>query len=369
MQGSAGRFIVSTGRSGSTLLSRMIAENRKVLVLSEFFATIDNLARFTTDEIDGRGFLAILTADDDLSALIALHGRQSEEILNPGQGHPATATGRAPSLVRVTLPALTDEPEALFEEICAFATRRPVACVSVHYAALFEWLCERLGKDCWLERSGMSIRIFPELRAAFPEARYLHLHRDGLETALSMFAHPWFRVGVWFDHEPPSVEEALQAISAPADDDADIVARLYRHPPPVAAYGEHWSNHMALAYRDFAQVPSERYREMRFEDLVADCARALAGMADFFELPDDPGWIERAVALIGGELRLRAPELAAEEHAALRTACRPGQILTGREAPGRLDDAIVSLRAAWLERKHTMAKASKTRDGAKQYGG
>lgn len=346
-----GRFIVSTGRSGSTLLSRMIAENGKVLVLSEFFASVDNATRFRGDEVDGKAFLETLRADDDLSALIARHGRQSEEILNPGMGHAETATGRAPSLIRVTLPAVTREPEALFDEIAAFAARRPARPMRAHYTALFEWLCERLGKQCWVERSGMSIRVFPGLRAAFPDARYVHLHRDGLEAALSMRAHPWFRVGVWLDREPPDAARARAAIRSAGRDADDVIARLYRDPPPVAPYGEHWSNYMALAYRDFVRLPPENYREMRFEDMVADARGSLAMLADFLALPDDPGWMDRAAVLVGGAISLRAPELPPEDYAALRRACLPGQILTGRAEAGRLDEAMAALRAAWLEER------------------
>jgi LPS sulfotransferase NodH len=343
------RFIVSTGRSGSTLLSRMVAENRKILVLSEFLASVDNGTRFRRDAVDGTGFLEALSADDDLSALIALHGRQSEEILNPGGGHTATATGRAPSLVRVTLPALTDDPEGLFEEIAGFVRRQPIRAMADHYTALFEWLCARLGRECWVERSGMSIRIFPELRETFPDARFLHLHRDGLETALSMHAHPWFRVGVWFDRDPLTRAEALAAIRSAGRDDADAIARLYSDPPSVAPYGAHWSDYMALAYRDFAKVPPENYRELAFEDLTAAAETSLAMLAEFFELPDDPGWIDRAARLVNGAVRVRAPELPAGEFTALSSACRAGQILTGRAQAGGLNEVMATLRSAWLE--------------------
>lgn len=347
----SGRFIVSTGRSGSTLLSRMIAENRKVLALSEFIASVDNAGRFEEGDLTGRRFAEILTADDDLSALIALHGRQSEEILNAGSGHPDTATGRAPSLVRASLPALTDEPEALFAEVIEFVSRQPAQTIARHYTALFEWLCDRLGRECWLERSGMTIRVFSGLRATFPEARFLHLHRDGMEAALSMHAHPWFRVGIWFDANPPSPAEALAAIRSAGKDPDDTISRLYRDPPPVALYGRHWSNAMAHAYRALVQVPPANYRELRFEDMVQDCRAALTGLAEFLELPDDPGWIDRAVALVGRNLRMRAPELPAEEFAALEEACRPGQILTGRAPSGGLDQTMAALRAGWLEHR------------------
>ena len=45
---------------------------------------------------------------------------------------------------------------------------------------------ERCGRPCWVERSGSSIEYLEGLHAFFPEARFLHIHRDGPEAALSM---------------------------------------------------------------------------------------------------------------------------------------------------------------------------------------
>jgi hypothetical protein len=106
---------------------------------------------------------------------------------------------------------------------------------------------------------------------------------------------------------------------------------------------------MALAYRDFAKVPPENYRELAFEDLTAAAGTSLAMLAEFFELPDDPGWIDRAARLVNGAVRVRAPELPADEFTALSSACRAGQILTGRAQAGGLNEVMATLRSAWLE--------------------
>src|SRR4051812_958821 len=88
--GMNGRFVISTGRSGSTLLSRMLAENRRLLVLSEFVSCLDNATRFGDGSPDGRQFARILSVDDDLSALIAERGRPSAEALFEGSHDPHT---------------------------------------------------------------------------------------------------------------------------------------------------------------------------------------------------------------------------------------------------------------------------------------
>src|SRR5262249_59640924 len=46
------RFVVGTGRCGSTLLSRMLSENREVLNVFELFSRIDQFFRFPRDPLD-----------------------------------------------------------------------------------------------------------------------------------------------------------------------------------------------------------------------------------------------------------------------------------------------------------------------------
>lgn len=349
-----GRFIISTGRSGSTLLSRALAENRRLLVLSEFISSLDNARRFGDETIDGSEFLQILSADDDVSALIAARGRPSAEAIHQGAASDRTATGRAPSLVRACLPPLTDDPEALFARIVELVSRWPRRTRRGHFDALFAWLCAELGREAWVERSGFGIRLFPELRRTFPDARFLHLHRDGREAALSMFHHPWFRVGVHLDYFVPDAPDVDAAIRFP-ESRGDFVAGLFETPPALALYGEHWSNLLARAFADFVHLDAAQYRELWFELFVETPRAALREVADFLDLPEDPGWIDRGAALVTNRIAQRFEALAEEDGAALAAACRPGQILLGRERTGRLDESLAELRAGFLRARPSVA--------------
>ena len=50
------RFIVGTGRCGSTLLSRMIRENPQVVSLFEYFNGLDVRRRFSKAPMSGAAF-------------------------------------------------------------------------------------------------------------------------------------------------------------------------------------------------------------------------------------------------------------------------------------------------------------------------
>lgn len=342
-----GRFIISTGRSGSTLLSKMVAENRKVLVLSEFMAGIEVIG-LAAGRVSGQEFAALLLQDEGLSLLLKQRDVTTRERLNMGRpgGPVAPRTGGIPSLLRTAFPSMQEDSETLFTDALAFASQQPTRPVGSQLNALFEWLCARFGRQTWVERSGFNIRMFPWIRGAFPQARFLHLHRDGIEAALSMQHHPWFRVGVYFDFHPPQVETLVAAIRNPSTGPEDPVSRFRNEAPPAEMYGRHWSNMLCRAFRHLVHVPSAHYAELRFEDLMKDVRKALTELAEFFSLPEDAGWIERAMGLLEPDPPARAPNLSETELARLREACLPGQILLGRADPSQLDVALERIRAA-----------------------
>ncbi|MCP4903557.1 MAG: sulfotransferase, partial [bacterium] len=60
---SIARFVVGTGRCGSTLLSRMLSMNAKVLNVFELFSGIDQFFRFQTRPVEGAELAAQLGLD------------------------------------------------------------------------------------------------------------------------------------------------------------------------------------------------------------------------------------------------------------------------------------------------------------------
>src|SRR4030095_2100696 len=75
-------------------------------------------------------------------------------------------------------------------------TRCSTRCASSQAAA-------RHGRPHWSARSGSSIEYLPALAEAFPEARFVHLHRDGPETALSMREHHAYRLPISLLYQAP----------------------------------------------------------------------------------------------------------------------------------------------------------------------
>ncbi|MET0660773.1 MAG: sulfotransferase [Steroidobacteraceae bacterium] len=327
------RFIVGTGRCGSTLLSSLIAEHPEVLSLSEFIGGMTSVKRFTTVDVAGDELASILRGDQELSNLWVSRGFTIEETLLKHQDMAGLQPNfRASNFLHAAIPALDPHnPQALFEEIMQWAHEQSPGPMARHLPTLFDWLTQRLGKKLWIERTGASMEFFGELRRTFPHAHYLHIHRDGAEASLSMRQHAHFIQLVSFNMHAPTRAELEQAVDASLPYDADPIVRRFRNPPALEHFGEHWTYSMVRGYREFPFVDRDHYCEIRFENLLARPYETLEQVAEFFELPAAGNWIERAAAKVRSDVQRRADRLPAQERARLTRACFLGQILSGRE--------------------------------------
>jgi hypothetical protein len=330
------RFVVGTGRCGSTLLSRMLAEHRSVLSLFELFNGIDASQRFAAGPLTGEAFARLFACEQPFIDAVLRRGYPVEEVVYPfGDGARYRRGDACPYVLVSLLPRLSREPDALFDAASAFAAAQPPRSAPEHWRALFEWLGARLGRPAWIERSGSSIEYLGALAAAFPEARFLHIHRDGPEVALSMREHHAYRLPICLLYDAPlasgrrvSQLGAIDLRAEPSPDDP--ISQILASRPPPELFGRYWCDQIARGVPSARALAPERLLELRFETLVASPAESLAQVERFFALPPDPGWIERAAALVRGVPPLRAPELPASDLDALRAACAPGQALLGR---------------------------------------
>lgn len=316
------RFVVGTGRCGSTLLSLMLAEHRDVVSMHECFTGLDWGRRFQPGLVDGPWLVDVLGAEQPVTTQVLARGYTSDEIRYPfGAPQARYAVGDpVPWLLITLLSRLTDDPDPLFDDLLAWLAAREPGEVRDHYRDLFSWLAGRAGGSVWVERSGSSIDYLGELVDLYADGRFVHIHRDGHEAALSIRAHPFFRlaVAILFDLFPDG------------DDEDELVRHVLETPPPLPAVGRYWSDQLLRGFAAVPRLDADQYLDVRFEELVTHPVPVLERIAAFLDLPDDPGFPARAAALVRGVPRPRFDDLDPAEQAALAEACRPGQVLLGR---------------------------------------
>jgi hypothetical protein len=305
-----GVFVVSTGRCGSTMLSNIVRLNADVLSLSEFLSLLmpDPVP---AGELDAAAYWRLLSEPWMFFRHAYQIGLRVPEFLYlPGPGSRFTATTGIPPILVTALPHLSDDPEGLYDEVAAFVAGLTPASAAVQHGRLFGWLCDRLGARAWVERSGSSLMYVSQLAAAFPDARFVHLYRDGRECAYSFSRHPLYRLGAvemmlysrlgvslyLGDARPPAqVPPDLQPFM-PETFDRGAFERFQAQ---VTEAGQFWSDMILPALDVLASLPPARVLQLSYEDLVAEPRQILLRLARFADLPyADTRWLDRAVRLV-----------------------------------------------------------------------
>lgn len=119
--------------------------------------------------------------------------------------------------------------------------------------AFYELYAESRGKPRWGDKSPYYVTVMTHLQELLPEARFIHVVRDGRDVAVST-------VPLWFG----------------ADD--------------VAGVAREWSEKLTAARRQAPELHS--YMEVRYEDLVREPAAVLKRVCEFLELDWTPLLLE-----------------------------------------------------------------------------
>jgi hypothetical protein len=182
------------------------------------------------------------------------------------------------------------------------------------------------GKERWGDKSPLHALHLPVIAAAFPEARFVHLIRDGRDVAVSL--RP-----LWF---------------APGQD--------------MTSLANEWARSVLAARAAGAEL-GPRYLEVRYEDLVRDPRGELSRVTDLLELPFAPemlryfeGATERlregqtrvdaaGRVLVSQEQRLRNQEMAQRPLDPARIGRWRGELTAAEEAEivGATGELLASL--------------------------
>jgi hypothetical protein len=130
-------------------------------------------------------------------------------------------------------------------------------------SAIYEAYAHHRGKPRWGDKTPMYMQHLPLLERLFPEARYVHLIRDGRDTAVSFLAMP-----------------------------QGIVTRSWAHPRSIGDFACEWRVEVEAARRLGDRVGPGRYVELRYEAFVAEPERELQAICAFGDLPWEPGMLD-----------------------------------------------------------------------------
>lgn len=341
-------FVIGTGRCGSTLLSNMLRLHPNMLSLSELFSFISDLGcdvsrAFPDGLVSGEQVWDILAAHLPRQNLMLKHDVAMPEVLYPWQeaSRYNAATG-VPAISQVCLPHLSQTPDALFDALQLVVCQLPAAPIGVQYQRVFAWLARQYNAPIWLERSGGGLRIVERLLLHFPNARFVHIVRNGPDTALSMSKHRGFRfvfaafqllevLGV-----DPFVSSDRRWEEDLSDEQAALLPERFtkqaflEFSTPAPLCGHYWAGEICHGLKLLQDLPAERLLTLRYEDILYAAMPTIASLLCFLrrkpsaELSTgDLAWLTQAAALVktptGSAMDL--PEKLREQTI---HACKPG---------------------------------------------
>jgi hypothetical protein len=261
-----GFFIVGTGRCGSSLLRRLLRHHPDVHVPKE-----THWIPLLHDFFGGRP----ITADEFLAGVRSVY----------------MAKGKT-AWSRILKESGLDE-RAFESELAQAIGELPRSDLRSIMDLFYGALARHHGAALWGDKTPDYGLCMGLLQRLWPEAKFLHIVRDGRDVALSMAQVLSFRLQVeWGVCYWPTIawEQAYAARLEEA-----------RKPRPAGDFFELWRRRLLRIRDEATRLPPGQYMEVDYGDLVASPARVLDRIASFLGLPVQPGWIDAAAAEVRPE--------------------------------------------------------------------
>jgi hypothetical protein len=154
------------------------------------------------------------------------------------------------------------------------------------YRAVYAWLVWRRGEGGrrFVEKTPQNCFVVPFLAGAFPDARFVHIVRDGRDAAASLASKPWLAARGAKSGERESGGYRFGPFARfwvdPARrDEFETTSDLHRC--AIA-----WRRHVESALAGLATLPPERVHEVRYERLVATREEEGERLLDFLAIGD-----------------------------------------------------------------------------------
>jgi sulfotransferase family protein len=238
-------FLVGAGRSGTTLLHKLLCLHPQIAYISNY----ENRFRWFPDGM----------------ACGAIAGRLEEKLsawFDKG--------GNAYFINRPWFKKLFPTPnegESVFQScgipLFLAPDYRPDAATTACLRRRFEQIRRRSGAAVFLSKRTANNRRIRQLAEIFPAARYVHLVRDGREVAQSLSTVEWWdQHRVWWDGRTPiEMERAGE--------------------PRLAVCARNWVREEQELQVQLAAIDPRRLLVLRFEELLRDPPRHLERVVQF----------------------------------------------------------------------------------------
>jgi len=254
-------FLLGAGRSGTTLLYKLLCLHPQVAYISNYESRI----KWFPDGLAAR--MVAARVEDKQHAWFNRGGNAyfvdrpwvKKIFPTPHEGESVFAACGVP-----LFPARADLPEP---KVAARLRRR------------FDRIRRRAGAQAFLSKRTANNRRIGYLAAAFPDARYVHLVRDGREVTQSLATVEWWDGHrVWWDGRTPlEIEKSGE--------------------PRLSVCARNWVRELEELRVQLAPIDPGRVLTLRYEDLLAEPVHRLEEVLRFLGITSTPAYRSAVASL------------------------------------------------------------------------
>lgn len=184
-------FIASSGRTGSTLIAKILNRHRDICIISDLIEPIGNNNFFEKNTyITNKKFFNLISRKTSPSRIYYWRKRKTKELL-----YLPNADKDISCLNCYTIPFVFSDVEYTFDQIKkSFSNKLIKKKKSEHLIDFFNFFLKKAKKKIYVERTGGAIHHIDKIINFYPKAKIILNLRNPLETAISMRNYPFFRM-------------------------------------------------------------------------------------------------------------------------------------------------------------------------------
>lgn len=291
-------FVLSSGRTGSTFLARLIRSHPELLPVSDLIEPVGEIPYLNRElVVDGAAFFQILSAPSFKQRIAYWRHQPNAELLYLPEDDNMVSL-----LLCYALPFLSSDPMALFVELKEKVSAFPKRPMPEQFTAFCDLLRDIYQKKFWVERTGGSLPHSRQMIETWPNAKFIYNYRDPRETAISMMTGSFFRL-------------YLELIKNP-----DLDVWDWDYVPPIEEMAEMLNGWVVETDKALATVDAKQKFILRFEDLVINPYETMLGLSRFIfdrePNEQDRQWAESNTSTVK-KPRKRFSELAGAQQSSL----------------------------------------------------
>lgn len=184
-------FIVSSGRTGSTLIAKILNKHKDICIISDLIEPVgDNKFIDKNTYITNKKFFNLISRKTSLSRIYYWRRKKTKELLYLPKNDEDISC-----LNCYTIPFVFKNVKNIFEEIKKnFCINLKKKRKSEHLKDFFYFFKKRTKKKLYIERTGGALHHIDKIINFYPDAKIILNLRNPLETAISMRNYPFFRM-------------------------------------------------------------------------------------------------------------------------------------------------------------------------------